>query len=44
MRKIFIMLATSLMLTSLSACFDDHSHDDGAHSHNGTPQHHDSIN
>lgn len=44
MRKIFIVLAICLMLISLSACFDDHSHDNGSHSHGDAPQHRDSIN
>ncbi len=44
MRKLFLTLAASFMLISISACSDHgHSHDDGSNSHD-EPQHHDSIN
>lgn len=44
MRKLFLTLAASLMLISISACSDHgHSHEDESHPHDA-PQHHDSIN
>ena len=45
MHKLFLILAISIVLTSVSGCFDNgHSHDNGPHSHDGSPQHKDSIN
>ena len=44
MRNLFLLLAMTIVLTALSGCFDnDHSHDDGGHSHDKTPQKHHSI-
>jgi len=44
MRNIYLIVATVIVLTSLSGCFDSgHSHGDGGHSHDNTHQKHDSI-
>lgn len=44
MRKILIILGACMALVSLSGCLDrDHSHDDGSHTHDSDPKHHNSI-
>lgn len=44
MRNLYLILATAIVLTAVSGCFDNgHSHGDGGHSHDNTPQKHNSI-
>ncbi|MDH5257097.1 MAG: hypothetical protein OEX07_03785 [Gammaproteobacteria bacterium] len=40
MRKLILIITSSIMAVSISACFDNgHSHTDGSHSHGKTEQH-----
>ena len=45
MHKLLFISAVFFILISLSGCQDNgHSHDNGSHSHDDSPQHKDSIN
>ena len=44
MKKRLLILVAGIMLISISACSDHHSHDDDdSHSHDEAPTHHESI-
>lgn len=44
MKKILLMIVTSLFALSLTGCFgDDHEHGEGGHSHDAPTNTHDSM-
>jgi len=44
MRNLLLLLGACLVLVTLSGCLEkDHSHNDGSHTHDNEPKHHNSL-